>query len=512
MYWKGEMTLTSFIEEFQNRDQELIQALLEHIEISFIALFFAVIIAVPLGIYLTKKVRFAESIIGIAAVLQTIPSLALLGLFIPLLGIGKIPAIIALIIYALLPILRNTYTGIKEVDASLIEAAMAMGMNATKRLFKVELPLAMPVIMAGIRTAMVLIVGTATLAALIGAGGLGDIILLGIDRNNSALIILGAIPAALLAIIFDVVLRRMQKLSYKKSLITTGIIVVLTIGISVIPHWMNEEQDTIVIGGKLGTEPEILIHMYKILIEDETDLNVELKPSLGKTSFLFNALESGSIDLYPEFTGTILTQFLDETALSNDKQEVYEQAQSGLLEKFNLVLLEPMQFNNTYALAVSDSFAKENNLKKISDLHGLEQEVSAGFTLEFTDRYDGYIGIQELYQLEFPNLVTMEPKLRYTAIEQNDINLLDAYSTDSELRRYNLTVLEDDLALFPPYQGAPLLRKETLEEYPELEGILNQLAGKITDDQMREMNYQVAIEGKQAEEVARKFLEEEGIR
>ena len=143
--------MSNFISVFQDRQDELVQALLEHIQISFIALFFAVIIAVPLGIYLTKKARIAESIIGVTAVLQTIPSLALLGLMIPLFGIGKVPAIIALVIYALLPILRNTYTGIKEVDPSLIEAAMAMGMNTTKRLLRVELPLAMPVMMAGIQ-------------------------------------------------------------------------------------------------------------------------------------------------------------------------------------------------------------------------------------------------------------------------------------------------------------------------------------------------------------------------
>lgn len=504
--------MNNFIEVFQNRQHELFQALMEHIQISFVALFFAVLIAVPLGIYLTKKARIAESIIGIAAMLQTIPSLALLGLFIPLLGIGTTPAIIALVIYALLPILRNTYTGIKEVDASLIEAAMAMGMNTRKRLLKVELPLAMPIIMAGIRTAMVLIIGTATLAALIGAGGLGDLILLGIDRNNSELILLGAIPAALLAILFDIILRGIQRLSYKKSLLTIGIIAVLTIGISDFPNLMGGNQDKLVIGGKLGSEPEILINMYKILIEDETDLTVELKPSLGKTTFLFNALVSGDIDIYPEFTGTIITQFLEDTPLSNDKQEVYEQARSGLLENNNLVLLEPMNYNNTYALAVSEAFAEEYGVESISDLQGIESEVRAGFTLEFTDREDGYLGIQELYGLEFPNLVTMEPKLRYSAVEQNNINLLDAYSTDSELRRYNLTVLEDDLELFPPYQGAPLLRKETLEKYPELEGILNQLAGKITDDEMREMNYQVAVEGRSAVEVAREFLEEEGIR
>ena len=503
--------MSNILHVFQNRQDQLIQALIEHIQLSFIALFFAVIISIPLGIYLTKKARIAESIIGITAVLQTIPSLALLGLFIPLFGIGKVPAIITLVIYALLPILRNTYTGIKEVDPSLTEAAMAMGMNTPKRLLKVELPLAMPVIMAGIRTAMVLIIGTATLAALIGAGGLGDLILLGIDRNNSSLIILGAIPAALLAIIFDLILRGMQNLSYKKLLASILVIVVLGVSISVVPNLLKENQETIVIGGKLGSEPEILINMYKLLIEDETDLNVKLESGLGKTSFLFNALQSEEIDIYPEFTGTVVTQFLKETAVSNDKKEVYEQAQDGLLEEFDLTFLKPMQFNNTYTLAVPSTFAEKYNLESISDLHGIEDEVKAGFTLEFSDRQDGYLGVQKKYNLEFPNLVTMEPNLRYTAIEQNDINLIDAYSTDSELRKYNLKVLEDDQELFPPYQGAPLLRSETLEKYPELEEILNQLAGKITDEQMREMNYLVAVEGKSANERAQEFLEEEGL-
>ncbi|HBT71479.1 MAG TPA: glycine/betaine ABC transporter permease, partial [Lysinibacillus sp.] len=263
--------MTNVMEMFQERKAQLLAALLEHIQLSFIALFFAVLIAIPLGIYLTNKKKIAESIIGISAVLQTIPSLALLGLLIPLFGIGKVPAIIALVVYALLPILRNTYTGINEVDPSLKEAALAMGMNRPKRLLKVELPLAMPVMMAGIRTAMVLIVGTATLAALIGAGGLGDIILLGIDRNNTALILIGAIPAAMLALIFDVLLKKLESLSFKKTLTTLSLVSLTAFIIIFFPLFSNKPQDEIVIAGKLGSEPEILINMYKLLIEQETD-------------------------------------------------------------------------------------------------------------------------------------------------------------------------------------------------------------------------------------------------
>lgn len=503
--------MTNFLDVFNERKGQLLASLLDHIQISFIALFFAVVIAIPLGIFLTNKKKIADSIIGISAVLQTIPSLALLGLLIPLFGIGKVPAIIALVVYALLPILRNTFTGINEVDASLKEAATAMGMNPWKRLVKVELPLAMPIIMAGIRTAMVLIVGTATLAALIGAGGLGDIILLGIDRNNPSLIVLGAVPAACLALVFDFLLKKLESLSFKKTVTVLSAISVATLLMILLPLVNPDEKKEIVIAGKLGSEPEILINMYKLLIENETDLTVQLKPGLGKTSFVFNALKSGSVDIYPEFTGTAISEFLKEQAVNNNEEDVYKQAKAGMIEKFDMVMLSPMKYNNTYALAVSKEMAEAHQLESISDIKAIQESIKAGFTLEFNDREDGYIGIQKLYGITLAYIKTMEPKLRYQAMNSGDIQLLDAYSTDSEIRQYNLTVLADDKQLFPPYQGAPLVRAETLEKYPEIEQALNKLANQITDDEMREINYQVNVEGKNITDVAREFLEEAGL-
>ena len=193
--------MNGLIETYQDRKTELLQALIEHIQLSVISLLIACAIAIPLGIYLSRNKRLSEWSIGVTSVIQTIPSLALLGLMIPLVGIGTLPSIIALVLYSLLPIVRNTYTGLAEVDSSIKEAARACGMTPMQSLWKVELPLALPVMMAGIRTAMVLIIGTATIAALIGAGGLGSIILLGIDRNDNYLLLLGAIPAALLALV-----------------------------------------------------------------------------------------------------------------------------------------------------------------------------------------------------------------------------------------------------------------------------------------------------------------------
>lgn len=502
--------MKELISTFQERQGELWNALFEHIQISFIALLIAMLIAVPLGILLTRRERVAEPIINVTAVLQTIPSLALLGLMIPLLGIGRVPAVIALVIYALLPILRNTYTGIKEVDPSLKEAASGIGMNPFRRLTRVELPLAMPVIMAGIRTAMVLIIGTATLAAFIGAGGLGDLILLGIDRNNMALILLGAIPAAILAIFFDLLLRWMAKLSYRKIGIILGIIVLAALLIAVIPLF-SKEQGQLKLAGKLGTEPEIITNMYKELIEEETDLSVEIKPGLGKTSFLFNALKADEIDGYLEFTGTVLGELVKETPKANTEAEVYQQAKDSIMQQEKMILLEPMKYNNTYALAVKRSYAEKNGLKTISDLSKVKNNIRAGFTLEFNDREDGYKGIQKKYNLKFSHVNTMEPKIRYQAVESNKIDLIDAYSTDAELEKYDMVVLKDDQHLFPPYQGAPLLKEETVKKYPEVVKALNKLGGQISDEEMQQMNYEVAYKKKKAADVAHAFLKKKQL-
>jgi len=191
---------------------KLLDQLLQHIGLTFISLLFAVIIGVPLGIYISRKKKLAAPVLAFTNVLQTIPSIALLGFMIPLLGIGPVPAIVALFLYALLPIVRNTYTGINEVDAIVLESARGMGMTSGQILRKIQLPLSMPVILAGIRTATVINVGVATLASYIGAGGLGEFIFGGIALNNTNMILAGAIPAAVLAIFFDFILSRLQKI------------------------------------------------------------------------------------------------------------------------------------------------------------------------------------------------------------------------------------------------------------------------------------------------------------
>lgn len=197
---------------------DLLQALLQHIQLVFISMLIAILIGVPLGIIITRVKPLEAPILGIAGILQTIPSLALLGFMIPLFGIGIKTAVAALFLYSLLPIIRNTFTGIKDVDKSTLEAAKGMGMTDFQILFKVQLPLALSVMMAGIRTATVINVGTATLAAFIGGGGLGDFIFIGITRNIDALVLIGAFPAALLALFFDWLLGLLEKITTPKGL------------------------------------------------------------------------------------------------------------------------------------------------------------------------------------------------------------------------------------------------------------------------------------------------------
>jgi len=246
-----QQTLWDFMRQ---QSDKLWEQTIQHIGLTFISLFIAVLIGLPLGIFISRRRQFSGPILGVAGVLQTIPSIALLGFMIPVLGIGPKPAIAALLLYALLPIIRNTFTGITGVDAAVKEAAVAMGMNKWQVLSKVELPLAMPVIFAGIRTATVITVGVATLASYIAAGGLGEFIFGGISLNNTNMILAGAIPAALLAILFDFLLSRLQKLDLKKLKTATKILPLLLILLSSF-YWIPSTYGTKL---KAGFTPEFM--------------------------------------------------------------------------------------------------------------------------------------------------------------------------------------------------------------------------------------------------------------
>ncbi|WP_338208091.1 ABC transporter permease/substrate-binding protein [Lactiplantibacillus paraxiangfangensis] len=501
----------TLIQTFMERRGDLLTALWQHLGISIAALVIAMVIAIPLAIWACRRPKWAEGLLQLTSVLQTIPSLALLGLLIPLVGIGTVPAVIALVIYALLPIFQNTYLGISEIDASIEEAADAFGMSRMRKLFKVELPIAMPQIISGIRTALVLIIGTATLAALIGAGGLGTFIMLGIDRNDTSLLLIGAVSSALLAILLSALVRWFQTASPRRALTVFGVILVLLGGGGAYSAYANRVE-TITIAGKLGSEPEILINMYKELIEAKNPrVKVTLKPNFGKTTFLFSALQHDQIQIYPEFTGSVLETLVKGT---NPKgmtaAQTYKLAKQRLSQQDQMTLLEPMKYNNTYALAVTKKFKQKHKLTNISDLNRVESILKPGMTLEFIDRNDGLKGLKKAYNLDV-TAKSMEPALRYEAINKGRINLVDAYSTDSELRQYNLAILKDNQHFFPTYQGAPLMKVSFANKHPQVVKALNKLSGQISETDMQEMNYEVNVKNESASTVAHHYLVKHGL-
>ena len=492
-----------------NQRSEILKALYQHIEISFIALLIAMVIAIPLAILLRNHRRWGEIGLQIAGVIQTIPSLALLGLLIPLVGIGTVPAVVALTMYAIMPLYQNTYAGLTNIDPNLEEAAVAFGLSKWKRLQRLEFPLALPMIISGIRIALVMIIGTATLAAFIGAGGLGDYIMLGIQQNNNYYLIIGGILSALLAFIFSALLKFMG--TSKRRIYGGGIVVLvalLALGGTKIYQAVRPQPVEITIAGKLGSEPEILMNMYKDLIQaDNPQAKVTLKPNFGGTTFLFKALKRQQVDIYPEFTGTVLESLVKyDQPTPKDAKKIYQVAKQALAEQEQMTFLKPMQYENGYDLAVTQEFAKKYHVTQLSDLKHVNDQVIAAFDPDFSNQADGYLGLKKKYQLDFAEINRMEPNLRYKAIANKRVNLVDGYTTDPQVQQYKLVVLKDDQHFFPPYQGAPLMNTAFAKAHPEVVKSLNKLAGKISVTDMQKMNYQVAVKHKKASVVAHDYL------
>ncbi len=483
----------------------------------------ALLIGIPLGILLTRTPRVKNFVMSLISALWTVPSLALLAFFIPFLGIGIKPAIITLAIYALLPILRNTVTGLEGVPDASIEAAYGLGFTNWQRLWMVELPLALPVMIAGIRTAVSIGVGVATLAAFIGAGGLGDFINQGLALNNTDLILLGAIPAAIMALVLDFIIGQIEKAIQTKHIkrskgekIKLTCLIIIIVGAFVflaqnaVANYLMDRGDTIRIASKNFTESMTLAEMMTQLIEAKTKLTVIPKYNLGSTSICQAALLNGQIDMYPEYTGTAYLMVLK---LKDPKspQQVYQAVKDNYKKRFNLIWLKPFGFNNTEAIIVRQSFAKKFQLTDISDLIPIEKRLIIGAPAEFMKRPDGFIGLKDTYHLQFGKVRQMDPGLMYEAIKSGAVNVIAGFSTDGRIPAYHLVVLRDDKHFYPPYYAAPIIRGDVLKAHPEINKVLQSLFGTIDDATMQRLNYEVDIEKKSPAQVAREFLMQKGL-
>lgn len=500
----------------------------EHLLLTGVSTVAAIIIGIPLGIAAARMWWLRGPLLGAVGILQTIPSLAMLAILLALLRkIGAVPAIIALTLYALLPIVRNTLAGLLGVSPEILEASRGIGMTSRQQLWWVEMPLATPVIVAGVRTAAVVSVGIATLSAFIGAGGLGQFINRGLALSNTELILLGAIPAAILALIVDGVIAAMEwairapriglmplQLKARRILrpVTLGLPILLIL-LGVAAYYAGrgpavaKGTGAVRIGSKNFTEQLVLGELMAQLIEDQTSLGVVRSFNLGGTMICHGALESGEIDVYPEYTGTALTAILDQPVVS-DPKEALQIVSKDYREQFSADWLEPFGFNNTYAITVRGSDAEERGWEDISDLSAAAGDLRAGWTAEFSERPDGYPGLRERYGLEFGEVRDLDPGLMYQAIASGEVDVICAFATDGRIAAYDLKPLEDDLAFFPPYQAAPVVRTEILRAHPELRRVLEVLGGLLDDGTMQQLNYEVDEQKRTPHDVAREFLQE----
>lgn len=508
---------------FENKAQ-IWSLFLEHIELTFFAVLLAIVIGIPIGILISYFKKLNKPILGIASVFQAIPSMALLGFMIPFLGIGTVPAIVVVVLYSLLPIIKNTATGISGISDTMIESAKGIGLTNSQILFKIQIPQALPIIMAGVRISAVSAVGLMTMAAFIGGGGIGYLIFSGIRTVNNNQILAGAIPACLLALFVDYLFSIIERLvtpvalqlkgkkkekvlkNRKKDKIILVIIAILFLGFLISKiDFKKESENTLTVASKDFTEQNILCEMSSIYIERNSNIKVNKQCNLGGAQVVFQALQRDDIDFYIDYLGTDYTDILKYDPIS-DVDKVYQTVKSEFASKYDIAVLSPMSFNNTYSLAVTKELASKYNLRTISDLAKISKNLTISPTLEFVNRKDGLPGLLTNYNLEFKNTIAMDGSPRYTALLNNNSQVIDAFTTDGLLRKFNLTVLEDDKNFFPPYYAVPILKQKTLEKYPEIETLMSKLGPYLTDEVMQELNYEVDELGKSPEEVANNFL------
>ena len=479
----------------------------EHLWLVGISMLLAVAIGVPLGILLSRRPALKSVILGANNIMQTIPSLALFGLLLPVPWIGARAdrlAILALTLYALLPVVRNTYTGIAGVDAPVREAAIGMGLTPRQLLWQVELPLASNVIVAGIRTATVITVGVATIAAAIGAGGLGEFIFRGLAMVDNNVILAGAIPAALMALCADFVLGLIQRsLSADASLMDRRSFLS---ALALLLSGCMPKSSGLTVGSKNFTEQLVLGELLAQYLGGFTTVPIDRRFYLAGTYICHQALLAGRIDMYVEYTGTALVAILKETADFRSRA-VFNKVKDLYARRFGLEVFPSLGFDNTFAMVMRGADARRLRLKTLSDAAAISGQLRLGVGYEFIERPDGYNGLATKYGFKFAEAPrVMDLGLLYRALQNNQVDIVAGSNTDGLIAALDLVVLEDDRHYFPPYDAVPIVRRATLDHHPEIAAALQKLSGHITADDMRRMNYAVDGEKKDAALVVKGFL------
>ena len=502
---------------FSERSAFFVQLVIEHLWISGAAIGIAIVLGGTAGVLIHRYEHAAAPTLGTVNFLYTIPSISMLGFLIPFFGIGNRSAIIALTIYALLPMVRATHTGLSQVQPSLREAAASLGGSELHVLTRVQIPLAMPIIMSGIRNMATMTIALAGIASFIGAGGLGVAIYRGITTNNPALTIAGSLLIAVLALVVDGVLgfaeRRMAEPVREREISRTAYAsaaAAVLIAVSGVTYGFFGKADVVHIATKPMTEQLIMGEMLKLVIEHDTGLEARITAGVGGgTSNIHPGMESGAFDIYPEYTGTGWNMVLKKE--SKYGEELFPKLTEEYERRFRMRWMGMYGFNDTFGIAVRRDIAEQYDLHTYSDLRRAAPNLTFGAEYDFFERADGFPALCKAYGLDFARTVDLDIGLKYQALANKQMDVMIVFTTDGQLAASDARVLTDDQGFFPSYRCGNVVRAEVLERHPEIGDALDKLTGIITDEEMAAMNYAVESEGKEPRSVAENFLRGKGL-
>jgi len=501
--------------------------LLDHLQITMLPLLLGLAISFPLGVLGVRSKRLRYPVLTVVSVIQTIPSLALLALMVPVLvgidgitssllgvevkALGFAPTIVALTLYSILPMLRNTVTGILDVDPAMTEAARGVGMTPMQSLWRVELPLAMPVIIAGIRTATVWTVGIATLATPVGQPCLGNYIFAGLQTRNWTAVLVGCFAAIAVAVLLDLLIGGLQRAADQRrrglATATGGILAAVFLVGLVGPtarDWIKsaqadertqaveeknertEEIGEIVVGSKTFTEQYILATLIETRLQN-AGFETEKMESLGST-IVFDGLKNSEVDVYVDYTGTIWANYMKESG-SAAGWKVLHLVEGWLAREHGIRSVGPLGFENAYALAMRRDQAEDLGIRTVADLAKHAPKMKIGGDYEFFNRPE-WKAVRETYGLSFSDRISYDSTFMYEALVNKDVDVISAFSSDGRIEQYDLVVLEDPRNALPPYDAVILLSPR-VADHPGVAAALKPLIETITIRRMQQANFMV---------------------
>ncbi len=479
-----------------------------HVRVSMAALALGIALSIPLALVSIRRPTFRAIVLALSSIVQTIPGLALLALFYPLLlglaalsvrafgvsfsALGFLPAVLALALYSLLPVLRNAVTGLTGIDPAIKEAALGVGMTRRQALWMVELPLAMPVVMAGVRTAAVWVIGTATLSTPIGQTSLGNYIFAGLQTQNWVLVLFGCVAAALLALAVDQLLALIEQglSARRRGRIIAGLLGMVLIVVGALAPGWSHAKARYLIGAKTFAEQYILAALMEQRLS-AAGLTAARREGLG-SSVVLDALAGNEIDVYVDYTGTIWANQLHRND-TRPRAEVMAEVARWLKEQRGITLLGGLGFENAYALAMPRKRAEARGVHTIADLARVAPQLAIAGDYEFFSRPE-WAAIRDAYGLSFRAQREMQPEFMYPAAAAGDIDVVSAYTSEGRVAQYDLVVLDDPKHVIPPYDAVILLAPRDADDHA-LADALRSLVGAIGVDLMRAANLRATTGG-----------------